>query len=832
MIGDRILHYEITGKLGAGGMGEVYLATDTKLERQVALKFLPESLSQDPESRERLLREARAASKLNHPNIMTVHAVEECNGRDFIVMEFLQGMTLAEFIEAESRPFEEILGIAIQIAEGLERAHRAGIVHRDLKPANVLIDTDGHAKILDFGLAKLQDAPNLTATGSTPGTAAYMSPEQTQGSQADHRSDLFSFGTVLYEMIAGRLPFPGEHVAAIAYSLVNEEPQPLARYRAGVPDDLQRIVAKCLAKKPQERYQSAGDLIVDLRHARHDSAPGVAAAIAPRKKMLAVLPFENLGPAEDEYFADGMTEEIISRLASVAGLGVISRTSVMQYKGTRKSIREISADLSVDFVLEGTVRWSRSPQSASRVRITPQLIQVRDDTHLWSERYDRVIEDIFEVQSEIAEKVTAQLNVALGEPERRAMEAKPTENMDAYNAYLRGLEYTGRPDYNLENHRLAIQMFGRACQLDGGFAQAHAYLAIAHSGMYFYGYDRTDERRAKSAASVDRAVALKPSDPYTHLALGFHHYRCCSDLDRALDEFTKVLQLQPNQVLSLFMTAMIHRRQGRFNEALDRARNVLQLDPLCASFAMETGITALIMRRYDEAEKYLDRSISLAPDQVNAFSWKSILYTIWRADLGRARAALEQITTSEPLETFDNWFHQLLYARDYPAALRHVSSLPQEHYEDQLWYWTKSQFLGEIHNLLGNTDEARSFYETALRELSLAAADRPEDPRIRQSLGLVHACLGHRDDAIREVQEAISLVPISKDALMGSIPIEMRSIVYANVGDHEAALNDIEYLLSIPSLFSASVLKLDPRFDLLRQHPRFQKLLEQPDKVF
>ncbi|MBI5866982.1 MAG: protein kinase [candidate division Zixibacteria bacterium] len=831
-VGKTVTHYQISSKLGAGGMGEVYLATDTVLNRNVALKFLPESLSADPEARQRLLREAQAASKLNHPNITTVYAVERSTDRDFIVMEYVEGVPLDEFVRSKTWSLERVLDLAIQIGEGLDKAHRAGIVHRDLKPANILVDGDGRPKILDFGLAKFRGAVKLTQTGSTTGTAAYMSPEQTQGRETDSRSDLFSFGVVLYEMIAGRPPFAGEHHAAISFAIVMETPEPLARFKSDVPAELQQIVSKCLAKRPEERYQTAGDLLADLRRLRHTSGSQAAAPVEPRHRMIAVLPFENLGQADDEYFADGITEEIISRLANVDEIGVISRTSAMQYKGTRKSIREIGGELGVDFVLEGTVRWNRSAQGASRVRITPQLIRVNEDRHMWSDRYDRVIEDIFDVQSEIAEQVIAQLNVKLADPQRRAIEAKPTDNIEAYHAYLRGLEYISKPDYSPENHGLAIQMFERASALDPEFAQAHAYLSIAHSGLYFYGYDHTAARVAKAKAAVERALEIRRNDPETPLAFGFYRYRCQADLEGALIEFTQSVKLQPNQALPLFMVAMIQRRQGRFVESLQGVKDVVKLDPRRSSFVCEAGITAMMMRRYDEAEEFFDRSINLTPDQGNAYTWKAMLYLFGRGELSKARACLEMLGDRGHEDAFWEWYELLLAERDCGAALNHVALLKSDIYEDQNWYFPKALLIAKTHTLLGDPTRALPEYASACTLLEAAITADPEDPRKHAALALAYAGLRKFEDAFHHARAAVDAPQVVKDSLSRPLFVATQIEVHVSAGDHATALRLIDEQLSIPSWLAPAWLRTLPYWDSLRSNPEFQKLLQRPLKTF
>jgi len=420
--GTVIGHYCIVEKIGAGGMGEVYLAEDTSLNRKVALKFLSSHLCQVADCRARFKREAQAAAKLDHPNIVTVYEVGEFQGRPFFAMQHIEGRSLKDHASNHELSIQQILEIGIQIAEGLQAAHEQGVTHRDIKPANVLIDTHGRARILDFGLASVAGTDHLTKTGSTLGTVGYMSPEQVRGEQVDHRTDIFSLGVVLYELITGRQPFKGDNDAATSRNIIDHEPEPIARYKSGANAELQRVISNALDKDTATRYQHADDLATDLKRLVNDSRQAehrpplkpvrswlrfvvsvalvilvvVSAYIffsrlkspqtetARATPMIAVLPFENLGNPEDEYFADGMTEEITSRLVGIDGLGVISRTSAMQYKKSGKSLSQIGKELGVNYILEGSVRWAKSG-GQTRVRITPQLIRVSDDRHMWAD---------------------------------------------------------------------------------------------------------------------------------------------------------------------------------------------------------------------------------------------------------------------------------------------------------------------------------------------------------------------------------------------------------------------------------------------------------------
>jgi TolB-like protein/Flp pilus assembly protein TadD len=875
MIGTTVSHYRILSQLGEGGMGVVYRAEDTKLKRTVALKFLPPELTRDPEAKGRFIQEAQAASALDHPNICTIHEIDETHdGRLFICMTCYAGETLKVKTERGPLPVADAVGIASQIAEGLAKAHAKGIVHRDIKPANVFVTEDGHVKILDFGIAKLAGQVRLTRAGTTLGTVAYMSPEQTVGGDVDHRADIWALGVVLYEMLTGKLPFTGEHEQAVIYSIVNKDHEPLKEARPDVPMELEAIVNRCLQKKPEDRYQHIDELATILKRqtrrlepvgelpparlARRGGGfrPGarwiaailgaavVVAAVymiysrvsAPRekvtassphaKKMLVVLPFDNLGPPDNEYFADGITEEITSRLAALSGLGVISRTSAFQYKGVKKSIKQIGEELGVDYVLEGSVRWERPAEGESHVRVTPQLIRVADDTHLWSDRYDEVLHDIFDVQSQIATKVIEKLNVTLIEPERQALSIRPTADMEAYQAYLRGLDYAARPTYSLETCRLAIGMFERAVELDPRFALAYAALARAHSGVFNSNLERTEDHVVKAKAAVDKAFELQPDLPEAYLALGYYYYHCLRDYDKALEVFETASNRLPNQNEVLQAIGWIRRRQGRWNDALDFLNRAVELNPRAPDLNFELGNVYLWLRRYGEAESRYDRAIALAPDEVWGYSFKAVTCWLSSGDLKRARAVLERMPeTSEPIPQYI-WHMQEVFERNYDAALDRLAAVPVESIETPDASLPTKMLSGFVYRLMNQPDRARAAFESARQLLERQVAARPGDGRIHSSLGLVYAGLGRREDAIREAKKAVELIPVSNDAVLGPKQIDHLAWTYALLGDYDAALDQLEHELSIPAMVSTPLLRLDPEWDPVRDTPRFKRLLE------
>ena len=507
-------------------MGVVYKARDTKLDRTVAIKILPPHLGTDAVANKRFVQEAKAASALDHPNICTIHEIDEtAEEQTFIVMAYYEGGTLRERIDSGSLTTNESVAIASQLASGLTKAHEKGIIHRDIKPRNILLTSDGKVKIIDFGLAKLIGRTKLTRNGSTVGTAAYMSPEQAKGEEVDHRSDIFSLGTILYEMLTGERPFRGEHDAALLYAIVHEDFIPLNKEIADLPKGLIDIVGQALNKNVEERYHDtelfSRDLKKQLQNTdysqnakpvlktcfrRRSKAALIlslcviltsmimiylvwkrSAEVSYSKNRIAVLPFMNIGSAEDEYFADGLTEEIIARLVGIGELKVIARTSVLTYKNTEKSIKEIGRELGVDHILEGTVRWSRNKDGSSEVRITPQLIKVSDETHVWANIYEEPLEDIFDIQASIALAILSELAIVLRDQSKAVLVAHPTENLEAYDNFLRGMDYYNK-GIALEDQCQAIEYFFKAAKLDSTFVKAHAWLSMAYSSQYYQQY--------------------------------------------------------------------------------------------------------------------------------------------------------------------------------------------------------------------------------------------------------------------------------------------------------------------------------------------------------
>jgi serine/threonine protein kinase len=620
MIGKTISHFKILEKLGEGGMGVVYKAEDTKLKRTVALKFLPQHLTTDQEAAERLKREAQAAAALNHPNIITIFEIGEFENQTYITMEYVEGNTLDQVVSAGPLPIDQTTEFAIAIGDALSLAHRKGIIHRDIKPGNIMITSkgltqkSGQVKLLDFGLAKFKNKRKLTVTGTQLGTLAYMSPEQARGQRVDHRTDIFSFGAVFYEMLAGSPPFIGDYDAAVLYSLVNEDPIPLSQQRAGVPQNLGRIVSKALTKDPDQRYQNMGELLTDL--ARYQYEPQtLAEKIGSEKKSIAVLPFEDISPGkQNEYLADGMTDELILALSQNSQLRVIARTSVIQYKAQTKDVRDIGQELGVSHILEGTVR-----RYEDDLRITAQLIDAKDGSHLWADKYDGILKDIFVFQEDVARQVSGALKVQLDEaPKEQTAKMRPQTK--AYEYYLQGKVLLDAP--SMESLDRAELMLKRALQLDPKYAEAYGILSICYLWNYDTGLRPDPDYVIKAEESAQQALKYDKDQSdalYTLANLSMKR----GQVREAVDGFTKVLEIDPNHGYAHLFRGILYYCASYFEEALYEADRLLAIDPFWAMAHWLHSTIRLHQGRFDAAVAEYEQVVIEVPSKL---VWLALAY--------------------------------------------------------------------------------------------------------------------------------------------------------------------------------------------------------------
>ena len=873
MIGKTISHYKILEKLGEGGMGVVYKAEDTRLKRTVALKFLPPEWTGDPEAKKRFIHEAQAASALDHSNICTVHAIEEIKIEDsdrmFMVMACYEGETLKEKIQKGPLSLEEAVDIAAQIAEGLHEAHEKKIVHRDLKSANVMLTSKGQVKIMDFGLAKLRGRTKLTRTGTTLGTVAYMSPEQARGEEVDRRTDIWSLGVILFEMLTGKLPFKGDYEQAVMYSILNETQEPVTGLRSGVPIELERIVNKALSKDPRERYQHVEELKVDLCRwkkeacserlpSRTGSMPSGSKTSNPRHRMaiavimalifliiplyifvlspilqkgadilkLVVLPFENLGSEGDAYFADGITEEITTRLASVSRLGVISRNSAFYYADHAWTTRQIGQELDVHYIVSGTVRWDQSNGSPGRVRISPRLVRVSDDIQLWSQSYERVVTDIFGIQTDIAKKVVESLGITLLEQEVEHVETVPTSNLEAYQAFLQGRHMTRQPHFTFENWEQVIRSYQRAVRLDPDFALAHAELAKGHARLCYLRQDLSKARLKMADEAAGRALEINPNSPEVRLSLGYYHLWAHRNPRQALEEWTIAEKDLPNNPDLLAAKAAVFALQGDFEAAIEALESAFELSPHDAEFPTDIAFYSWLLHDYSLAMDASNRAIALAPDEMWPYLHKTGVMWSRNGATPESRSVLELIPFEQIWVTWA-WIWQEIGERNFPEALKRIDSHPDDWISNKMWAMPKPMYKAFIYKFQNQSRKAREAYEAAREMLEAKVLEWPQDPRYHSSLGIAYAGLGRKEEALREGKKAVELLPISEDAPYGMTYEQELAIIYIMIEAHDLALERIEYLLNIPSLVSPGWLQVDIRFAPLYDHPRFKELMKQ-----
>ncbi len=707
VVDETFSHYKIIKKLGVGGMGEVYLAEDITLNRKVALKFLPPDQTLDPDAKERLTLEAQAAAALNHFHIVTVYEVAEYQNRWFIAMEYVEGKPLKDLIVVEGLPLVRVLDFAVQIGEGLARAHRSGVVHCDIKSDNIFVDPDGRVKILDFGLARLKGSSQNGPAGWTAGTPGYMSPEQAEGGEMDGRTDIFSFGAVLYEMITSRLPFSGTHPAAVLYAILNEAPVAVSKLRPETPAPLREIVNRALAKKKEDRFQSVAEMLAELKRCKEGLEEGRRTEPRKEKKSVAVLFFENMSAdPESDYFSAGMTEDIITDLSKVGNLRVASRNAVLPYQGKTVDVRALGKQWNLNAVLQGSVR-----KAGNRIRISAQLIDAQEGFNLWAERYDRELTEVFELQEEIAKKIAAALKIQLSDRDEEKLALKYKGNLEAYDHYLKGRSYFYK--YTKSDLLIAIQMFKKALEVDPEYALAHAGLADSYVQMIDRYYETDAHILKQGEDSAQKALSIDPLCAEAYKALGLVYYK-----------------------------------QWRFQKSKEQLLKALDLKPDYAPAASNLASTCLYLGDFERAEKEYLRAYEQDP------SLTFVLWLLARLYLSLNRFSLAEAYVKRVLESGESSFylkigHYLFsriffYQRQFEKALYHMEKYVEVEPDEPFGH----SGLASLYAALGRP-------EPALEKIGKTLKNAPWDEDIIENLILAYAFLGNRGEVYGWIRKGI-----------------------------------------------------------------------------
>jgi serine/threonine-protein kinase len=859
--------YVLQRELGRGGMATVYLAQDLKHKRPVALKVLRPELAQSL-GPERFQREIELAARLQHPHILTVHDSGETMGQLWFTMPFVEGESLRDRLRRQTQlPVEDALRIAREAALALEYAHQHGVIHRDIKPENILLTTDGSTLVADFGIAQALRGGDerLTETGLAVGTPGYMSPEQASGERdLGAATDIYSLACVLYEMLAGEPPFTGPTAQAILAKRVGGATPRVRLVRPAVPEGVDQAVTRALAPVPADRFASAADFARALavptvssgsrttvrasaaagRPARRLLVIGIAAAVglvtmagaallwqrshrsgdagAAIPRRLAVLPFDNLGNPEDEYFADGMSDAVRGKLTSLPGVQVTARSSSIPYKKTAKTPEQIGQELGVQYLLTGTVRWERGSGRPSRVQVSPELIQASTASAKWQQPFDAVLNDVFQVQADIASRVAQALDLAIGAGERKALSERPTTNLAAYDAFLKGEESSARTVWaDPVAARQALRSYEQAVALDSTFAVAWSRIARGHAAIYTAAPTAAGAEQARAAA--ERAVALAPNSPDGRLALGAYYANVLRDHPRALAQYELGLRAAPSSAELLTGTAIIEQRLGRWEASLEHLKQAATLDPRSARTAQWLAVTLLSLRRYSEVAEASDRALALAPANLTALQQKVMVF-LAQGDLAEARAVLRSaLKAAEPTALVAYMAQYLdLYWVLEDQQQRLLLRLTPGPFDDNRATWGLA--LAATHALRGDQAKARAYADSARITIEDQLNDSPNDDQLHVWLGLALAYLG-RAEAAREGKRGVALVPISKNASDGAYNQHQLARIYILLGNQELALDQLEPLLTIPYFLSPGWLRFDPTFAPLRGNPRFERLV-------
>ena len=865
-------HYRVDREIGRGGFATVYLAHDVRHDRPVALKLLHADVAAAV-GHERFKQEIRLAARLQHPHILGVFDSGETDGRLWFTMPFIEGESLRHRLSRQRQlSVDEALKYGREVAEALAHAHRHGVVHRDIKPENILI-SGGHALVADFGIARtLQGDAALTGTGVVVGTPSYMSPEQAANDRSvDARSDVYSLGCVLYEILAGEPAFSGPTAQVVLSRVLTETPRPLRNVRLTISPATEAMIAKAMARVPADRFASADEFRLELERVAGESrtltpsltaaatipvpaAPPAARAFSKTAiwmsmtavaivliaaglwwalrpvppagvRRLAVLPFENLGGPEDEYFADGITDEVRAKLSGVPGLQVTARSSAIQYKKTIKKPSEIGRELGVDYLLSGTVRWQNATNASGsirRVRVNPELIRVSDSTAAWEQAFDTDLNDVFAVQTDIASRVAKALNVAIGAGAREQLEAKPAANSAAYDAFLRGELLSRNMTVNLAVPlRQAIVEYEKAVTLDPAFAQAWAQMSRAVCSIAATNSKQEDIDRCRESA--ERAVALAPSRPLSRLALGTYYRIVVRDMDKALEQFTLGLQASPTNAELLAASAIVERSKGRFEVALAHLQLASQLDPRSVLAAQNLARTYHEVHRHPEAQREYARALSLSPTV--AIVQARVTDYLSQGDLKGARAEIAAaVARGDEKSVIVHFatFQEMMWVLPDDLRARVVDLKPADFDNDHGMWALK---VGNTYRLMGDDAKARSYGEIAAAAYADVVKKFPNDAQQQELFGRALALAGKRTEAIQAGERSLTLRG-ALDAVNGPYYKYQVARICIQSGQYDRALDIIEPVLAAPGDFTPAWLRIDPIFAPLRGNPRFERMIQ------
>jgi serine/threonine protein kinase/tetratricopeptide (TPR) repeat protein len=859
--------YELLEEIGRGGQGVVFRAWQKSLNRTVAVKIIEIGQLTTSAHLKRLRREAEAAAKLNHPGIVPIYEVGERDGTYYFSMRFVEGDALDEVVDRGSMSVRQAAELIAKVARIVHYAHEHGILHRDIKPGNILLDANGEPHLSDFGLARLvEHGSTLTGTLEVMGTPCYMAPEQAVGNNAAlcRGTDVYGLGAVLYELLTGNPPFSGATTYETIHLLLDSEPRQPRLLNRKIDRDLSAVCLKCLEKNPRYRYSSALELAEDLErwlwhepirakrsgfftHARKwvQRNPMIAALITlsvllaaglgvmtwERESVrripagIAVLPFENLSDnKEDAFFADGVQDDILTKLAKIADLKVISRTSVMGYRGKR-DLRQIGRSLGVSHVVEGTAR-----RFGSKVHVNAQLVDTRTDIGVWADEYERDLNDAFAIPSEIAQKVAGELHAKISAAEKAAIQQPPTNDLAAYDLYVRAHNLLLTSFSSAARPKLlqAAELLNQAVARDPLFFQAYCQLSHTHGLLYLLGVDHTPERLAAMEAAVQAAFRLRPDAGEAHLARAENLYFGYLDYDGALAELELARRSLPNNPQVFAVQGYIQRRQGRWDESTRNLERAIDLDPRNFYMLQQIAISYGLLRRYADETSVLRRALAIEPDDVNTKVALAAVQFHSKADTRPLHQTIDSIRATNPgalPNVANDWLSCALAERDVAEATNALNAFGEVPLTDYGVHANRPLIEGILARMTKDEDKARTAFTAARALQEKAVQDEPDYGPPLCVLGLIDAALGHKEEALREGRRAVELLPAEKDAINGPLMIKYLAMIAAWAGDKDLACEQLAIAVRPPSTVSYGQLKLEPDWDPLRGDPRFEKII-------